>query len=73
MIRLTGKLTNPVKNRRDYYYPFTLHCLAVAISYIFFSDLNPHFGRNGWSSAVSMVLALGLVLVLPHLLLFLCQ
>ena len=66
MIRLTGKLalSNLVKNRK-LYYPFALAtCLAVAISYIFFSlTFNPHLAEMAGASAVSMVLALGLIIV----------
>ena len=66
MIRLTGKLalSNLVKNRK-LYYPFALAtCLAVAISYIFFSlTFNPHLAEMVGASAVSMVLALGLIIV----------
>ena len=66
MIRLTGKLalSNLVKNRK-LYYPFALAtCLAVAISYIFFSlTFNPHLVEMAGASAISMVLALGLIIV----------
>lgn len=66
MLRLTGKLalSNLVKNRK-LYYPFALAtCLAVAISYIFFSlTFNPHLVEMAGASAISMVLALGLIIV----------
>ena len=66
MLRLTSKLalSNLVKNRK-LYYPFALAtCLAIAISYIFFSlTFNPNLTKMTGASAISMVLSLGMVIV----------
>ena len=66
MLRLTSKLalSNLIKNRK-LYYPFALAtCLAIAISYIFFSlTFNPNLVKMTGASAVSMVLSLGMVIV----------
>ena len=66
MLRLTSKLalSNLIKNRK-LYYPFALAtCLAIAISYIFFSlTFNPNLVKMTGASAVSMVLSFGMVIV----------
>ena len=66
MLRLTSKLalSNLIKNRK-LYYPFALAtCLAIAISYIFFSlTFNPNLIKMTGASAVSMVLSFGMVIV----------
>lgn len=66
MLRLTSKLalSNLIKNRK-LYYPFALAtCLAIAISYIFFSlTFNPNLVKMTGASAVSLVLSFGMVIV----------
>lgn len=66
MFRLTNKLavSNLIKNRK-LYYPFALAVLlAVTITYLFYSlSLNPNIGKIRGGETISMILALGMVVV----------